>query len=172
MPLTQNRPQHRCPAPSRHRQNSLDLRWIEAAQDRCALDRSAERGFAEEPSEIDDGAGWTRTRNPVAMAYFRSAGKRHVMAPYAVDLPSRRVGRGHFNRNRQPISKAEEVRGGEMRDDGSRTAGQYRRHHSSAIVVHRVADAKGSSKGWVEMSAQNGLFDRAVGEPNFSQLAA
>jgi hypothetical protein len=114
MPLAQNQPQHWRPTASRHRQYSLDLRWIEAAQNRCALDHSAEWDLAEKPSEIDDGAGWVRAGNPVAMAYFRSAGKGYMVAPYAVDLPSRRVGRGHFNRNRQPVSKAEEVRSCEM----------------------------------------------------------
>ena len=48
------------------------------------------------------------------------------MAPYAIELPPRRAGRGHFDQDRKLVPEAEKVCRGEMRDDRSPAAGQYR----------------------------------------------
>jgi hypothetical protein len=79
---------------------------------------------------------------------------------------------GDFDRAGKLVSEAEQMGGGEMRDNRSGATGKDSREHPGTAADWRMSNTKGSPKAGVKMPSGEGRFDRAVGHAQVAQLLA
>lgn len=158
-PILEDEAKKRAATATRAGEDRIDSGDVKDAEDRCLLNRSAQRHLPDDAGYVDDGAGWACAGDGVMD--MRVAGERRwgVAATDAGDPAARLDGGDDVNKVGLALPEAEQRSRGAVGDNASLAAGKHRGEHQTVSLHPGVADRKGPTEDRVQSAGGNGMVD-------------